>query len=118
MERRRIGEVQDLFRYPVKSMRRERLSAVDIDIQGIIGDRAYALCEPNGRVVTAKSGPICLSSARGMTHHKYPEHWRHFASPRRMAGPYRRRPPTPRHCCPPCWGGSYNSFHNKGSFQP
>jgi uncharacterized protein len=54
MERRHIGVVQDLFRYPVKSMRGERLSAVDIGAQGVIGDRAYALREANGRVVTAK----------------------------------------------------------------
>ena len=54
MERHPIGVVQDLFRYPVKSMRGERLSAVDIGAQGVIGDRAYALREANGRVVTAK----------------------------------------------------------------
>ena len=54
MERRQIGVVQDLFRYPVKSMQGERLSTVDIGVQGIIGDRAYALREANGRVVTAK----------------------------------------------------------------
>jgi uncharacterized protein YcbX len=54
MERRQIGVVQDLFRYPVKSMLGERLSAVDIDARGVIGDRAYALREASGRVVTAK----------------------------------------------------------------
>jgi hypothetical protein len=54
MQRRQIGVVQDLFRYPVKSMLGERLSAVDIGAQGVIGDRAYALREANGRVVTAK----------------------------------------------------------------
>jgi uncharacterized protein YcbX len=54
MERRQIGVVKDLFRYPVKSMQGERLSAVDIGAHGVIGDRAYALREVNGRVVTAK----------------------------------------------------------------
>lgn len=54
MERRQIGVVKDLFRYPVKSMRGERLSEVDIGAHGVIGDRAYALREANGRVVTAK----------------------------------------------------------------
>ncbi|HSL04916.1 MAG TPA: MOSC N-terminal beta barrel domain-containing protein [Nitrospiraceae bacterium] len=54
MKKRQIGVVQDLFRYPVKSMQGERLSAVDISEQGIIGDRAYALRESNGRIVTAK----------------------------------------------------------------
>lgn len=54
MERRQIGVVKDLFRYPVKSMRGERLSEVDIGVHGVIGDRAYALREANGRIVTAK----------------------------------------------------------------
>lgn len=65
MEKHQIGVVQDLFRYPVKSMRGERLSAVDIGAQGIIGDRAYALRETNGRVVTAKKWATMLEfSAR------------------------------------------------------
>ena len=54
MERRQIGAVQALFRYPVKSMQGERLREVDIGAHGVIGDRAYALRETNGRVVTAK----------------------------------------------------------------
>ena len=54
MERHQVGVVQDLFRYPVKSMLGERLSAVDMGEHGVIGDRAYALRESNGRVVTAK----------------------------------------------------------------
>ena len=54
MERRQIGVVKDLFRYPVKSMRGERLSEVHIGAHGVIGDRAYALREANGRIVSAK----------------------------------------------------------------
>ena len=54
MERRQIGVVKDLFRYPVKSMHGEWLSEVDIGAHGVIGDRAYALREANGRIVTAK----------------------------------------------------------------
>lgn len=54
MERRQIGVVKELFRYPVKSMLGERLSEVDIGDNGVIGDRAYALRETSGRVVTAK----------------------------------------------------------------
>ena len=50
-------------------MQGERLSAIDIVVHGVIGDRAYALREANGRVVTAKNGPICSSSARAMTYH-------------------------------------------------
>src|SRR4029453_11172324 len=56
MERCQIGMVQALFRYPVKSMLGEQLREVDIDGQGVIGDRAYALREVSGRIVTAKKG--------------------------------------------------------------
>jgi MOSC domain-containing protein len=60
MERRQIGVVKNLYRYPVKSMQGERLNAVDITQQGVIGDRAYALREANGRVITAKKWPNLL----------------------------------------------------------
>ena len=63
MERRQIGVVKDLFRYPVKSMQGERLNAVEIHEQGVIGDRAYALREANGRVMTAKKWPALLECA-------------------------------------------------------
>jgi uncharacterized protein YcbX len=63
MERRPIGMVKDLFRYPEKSMQGERLRVVDIGPQGVIGDRAYALREANGRVMTAKKWPTLLECA-------------------------------------------------------
>ncbi len=65
MERRPIGVVHALFRYPVKSMGGERLNAVEIGSEGVIGDHAYALREANGRVITAKKWPTLLEcSAR------------------------------------------------------
>ncbi len=54
MDTSQIGVVKDLFRYPVKSMLGERLGELDISPTGVVGDRAYALREANGRVVTAK----------------------------------------------------------------
>lgn len=54
MDRSQIGVVKALFRYPVKSMLGEQPSEVEIGTTGVIGDRAYALREANGRVVTAK----------------------------------------------------------------
>ena len=60
MERQQVGVVKDLFRYPVKSMQGERLSEVDIGAHGVVGDRAYALREAHGRVVTAKKWPNLL----------------------------------------------------------
>jgi uncharacterized protein YcbX len=65
MARRSIGVVKDLFRYPVKSMLGERLSEVEVSENGIVGDRAYALREASGRVVTAKKWASMLDlSAR------------------------------------------------------
>ncbi|HXH13381.1 MAG TPA: MOSC N-terminal beta barrel domain-containing protein [Alphaproteobacteria bacterium] len=65
MERHQIGTVQTLFRYPVKSMQGERLREVEIGARGVIGDRAYALRQANGRVMTAKKWPTLLEcSAR------------------------------------------------------
>jgi uncharacterized protein len=55
MERRQIGIVKELFRYPVKSMLGERLERLEIGERGVIGDRAWALRErANGKVVSAK----------------------------------------------------------------
>ncbi|HEX3409208.1 MAG TPA: MOSC N-terminal beta barrel domain-containing protein [Candidatus Binataceae bacterium] len=55
MERRQIGVVKELFRYPVKSMLGERLERLEIGERGVIGDRAWALRErDNGKVVSAK----------------------------------------------------------------
>lgn len=65
MERRQIGVVQALCRYPVKSMQGERLCEVEIGPQGVIDDRAYALRQANGRLVTAKKWATLLEcSAR------------------------------------------------------
>jgi uncharacterized protein YcbX len=55
MERRQIGTVKELFRYPVKSMLGERLERIEVGERGVIGDRAWALRESaNGNVVSAK----------------------------------------------------------------
>ena len=54
MARQQVGVVKEIFRYPVKSMLGEQLEECEVDATGLIGDRAYALREPNGRVVTAK----------------------------------------------------------------
>lgn len=54
MGKRQVGVVKELFRYPVKSMLGERLDELDVGKDGVVGDRAWALHEANGRVVTAK----------------------------------------------------------------
>lgn len=54
MEKRQVGVVSDLFRYPVKSMLGERLSELEISQRGVLGDRRWALRESNGRIASAK----------------------------------------------------------------
>ncbi|MFB7473779.1 MOSC domain-containing protein [Kitasatospora sp. NPDC056184] len=51
----RVGTVERLRRYPVKSMLGEELRAASVTERGIRGDRAYALLDADtGRVVSAK----------------------------------------------------------------
>ncbi len=51
-----VGSVTGLWRFPVKSMRGERLDEAHVTEQGLVGDRAYALIDNDtGKVVSAKS---------------------------------------------------------------
>ena len=54
MNRRQVGSVSQLFRYPVKSMLGENLQLLEIGEKGVIGDRAWALRELSGRIASAK----------------------------------------------------------------
>lgn len=50
------ARVVELWRYPVKSMGGERCAAVDVDTNGIVGDRGYALVDSlTGKVASAKN---------------------------------------------------------------
>jgi uncharacterized protein YcbX len=45
-----------LWRYPVKSMRGEELNAIAVTPRGLLGDRAYAIIDPEtGKVASAKN---------------------------------------------------------------
>jgi hypothetical protein len=51
-----VGSVSALWRFPVKSMKGERLQEADLTERGLVGDRAYALIDVDtGKVVSAKS---------------------------------------------------------------
>ena len=51
-----VGTVAELWRFPVKSMRGEKLPEIVVTKHGVLGDRAYALIDiDTGRVVSAKS---------------------------------------------------------------
>lgn len=50
-----VGEVVELFRYPVKSMLGERVETSEVTDRGLAGDRAYALMDAEtGKIVSAK----------------------------------------------------------------
>jgi MOSC domain-containing protein len=50
------GSVVSLWRYPVKSMIGEELNAVAFGKRGVVGDRAYAIVDPEtGKVASAKN---------------------------------------------------------------
>ena len=51
-----LGVVEELWRYPVKSMIGERLSETEVKQRGLLGDRAYALRDTSdGKIATAKN---------------------------------------------------------------
>jgi uncharacterized protein len=50
-----VGTIQELWRFPVKSMLGEQVDAVDLGEGGIVGDRAYAIRDPEtGKIASAK----------------------------------------------------------------
>jgi uncharacterized protein YcbX len=52
--------VAELWRYPVKSLRGERLAVADLTERGIPGDRVVHVRAPGGRVVTSRTRPRLL----------------------------------------------------------
>src|SRR5215204_6770342 len=55
----RVGTVQGLWRFPVKSMLGEKLEAVDLGEGGVVGDRAYAIVDrETGKVASAKHSKL------------------------------------------------------------
>jgi uncharacterized protein YcbX len=55
--------VQELWRYPVKSMRGERLARVHVGADGVEGDRLVHVRQADGRVVTSRFRPQLLGLA-------------------------------------------------------
>lgn len=51
-----VGSLAGLWRFPVKSMRGERLEQAELTERGLLGDRAFALIDTDtGKVLSAKS---------------------------------------------------------------
>jgi uncharacterized protein YcbX len=52
--------LQEIWRYPVKSMSGESLEAVDVTEAGIAGDRILQVRNKAGRIMTARTRPLLL----------------------------------------------------------
>jgi uncharacterized protein len=50
-----VGSVAELRRYPVKSLTGEVLRAADVDVRGLVGDRAWAVTDTDGRFGSGKT---------------------------------------------------------------
>jgi uncharacterized protein len=50
-----VGTVGELRRYPVKSLVGERLAVVEVDRRGVVGDRRWAVTDPDGRLGSGKT---------------------------------------------------------------
>jgi MOSC domain-containing protein len=55
--------VSELWRYPVKSMRGERIDVAEIRSDGVVGDRLVHVRESSGRVATSRFRPGLLGLA-------------------------------------------------------
>ena len=53
-------KVQEIWRYPVKSMAGEMLQTADLTEEGVAGDRIVQVRNPAGRVVTSRTRPLLL----------------------------------------------------------
>lgn len=53
--------IAELWRYPVKSMAGERISAAELTLDGIAHDRAYQVRRDDGRIVDARAHPKMLA---------------------------------------------------------
>ena len=52
--------VQEIWRYPVKSMAGESLEAADLTEAGVVGDRMMQVRNAAGRIMTARTRPLLL----------------------------------------------------------
>src|ERR1700680_2562927 len=68
MQRRQIGVVGALWRYPVKSMRGEQIPVASVTPYGLAGDRGWALRETQyGGIVSARTWPAMLQLRASLT---------------------------------------------------
>ena len=50
-----VGTIASLWRFPVKSMLGEQLTQAPVDVRGVLGDRLYAVRDPDGKLGSGKN---------------------------------------------------------------
>src|SRR5260370_23272898 len=66
MARVQVGIVGELWRYPVKSLRGERMREATITADGVLGDRGFAIRELKyGAILSAKMWPSLFALRAG-----------------------------------------------------
>jgi hypothetical protein len=63
-QERVVGRVAELWLYPVRSLAGAAVASAEVTPQGLAGDRAWTVVDPDGRTVRAKDEPA-LSEAPG-----------------------------------------------------
>jgi len=52
-----LGRVREIWVFPVKSMAGITLATGEVDVDGLVGDRSWAVVDPDGATVTAAVAP-------------------------------------------------------------
>src|SRR2546422_89387 len=100
-----VGTVKALWRFPVKSMRGEKIESAGLTERGLVGDRAYALIDTEtGKVMSGKSprlGPNLLGCRAAFVEAPGPSRsWAPRSSPKRVS--HRRSPSAHSSIFSPC----------------
>jgi len=61
--------IQEIWRYPVKSMAGERLETVELTESGVVGDRVVQVRNATGGIMTARTRPLLLRHRATLSGH-------------------------------------------------
>ena len=64
---RKLGAITALWRYPVKGMQGESVEQVQIDENGVVGDRVFALQDLTSNNLSAQNGDASSRAVLGAT---------------------------------------------------
>jgi uncharacterized protein YcbX len=59
-------QINELWRFPVKSLRGEQVTEAEVTANGIVGDRRVAVASPDGYLITSRTHPRLLGLQGGI----------------------------------------------------